>query len=388
MKENKNANLQKFASFGLAGAILLFGGYEYFSGSDSEKKFGDVAKDPVSVFDQLRTSEDVVIKRDPLVEGPLPEQAPLPAVPREPDAEKNSSLPAAKEPETPAPKPKEISCSEQDWRMGLCDRPGYTPPPTRNENVSLASVSSTVAPRTLSGGSQVRREPTEAPAPPNYAASSPSSGGGGDMWGQISSSGVQSIKGGTPDYVGPVIKAHCRVLAVIVDAVRVSDNDNAPETITLRVKGPMPACNLPKIPGGLTLGGKATMSADRKGVRGNIHLCTDPDPSRPSRSCKGAIESITGEDFLEGQIYDESMFGIVLEFGINTLGFFAMKDLIGSASKIESIWEAATNAEIQKNFQTMVAKGAAKVNEAWSGRSIKIAKDAPVIVTFQEDAAL
>jgi hypothetical protein len=412
MKQDKREQFQKYAAFGVAGILFLVAYSIFFSETKQQKRMGDMADEKVSVFDELRTSEGVALKPDPLL-AEADKAAPadkvasadkpastVPAPLPPPPADAQTALPAslssqtpsqAAEPAAPTQKTTETvaaasPCSDHDWKLGNCDRatppkPAADPEKKRPEGLTLAKL--------VASNEERPSRPQATSRPSSTAQSRPSSAAAGndDMWVNLAS-GIRQLKGAAPEYAGPIIKNRCRVMALIMDGVRVSDSQGSAETITLNVKGPMPGCQLPDIKGGLILGAEATISPNRKWITAKVTQCSDPNPKRPTRPCKGVVESITGEDGLEGQVYDQSFFGAMLEFGINAMGFVFLKDLAGSASKVENVWSASATIQIADSFQQMLAKGAAKVSEAFSGREIHLVRGAPVIVTFTEDVVL
>lgn len=401
VKESQKEALQKYGRILAGVGVISFGVYQFFAGSPSEQRMGSLAKEELSVFDQLRTDEEISLKPDPLLDPlkdqgqlalPAADAAPLAAAAQVspdlvPPPAPSVAIPveekgAVSEPVKVAKAAPASECSEEKWKLGDCDAPtkkAVEPPAPRPaaSGVTLASLTS-------SREAPPRPSRVESPrAETRVMASS----GNAEMWGQLSSS-VREMKGAVPEYSGPVIKAHCRVMALVMDGVRVSDSQGGGETITLNVKGPMPGCSLPDISGGLVLGADAAISPNRKWITARVSKCSDTGSRRPSRPCKAVVESITGEDGLEGQVYDQSFFGAMLEFGINAMGFVFLKDLAGSASKVENVWSASATIQIADSFQQMLAKGAAKVSEAFSGREIHLVRGAPVIVTFTEDVIL
>jgi hypothetical protein len=414
MKQDKKENLQKYAAFGVAGILFLVAYSIFFSETKQQKRMGDIADEKVSVFDELRTDEGIKLRPDPLLaeadktppadktaSAGLPAASSVSAESLPPPSEKAaadlpealSSPPPAKAEAEPAPVKKTTeavadssTCSDHDWKLGNCDR--ATPPKTapapevkRPEGLTLAKLVASNEERPS------RPQPTSQPASTSQSRPSSVAASNDDMWVNLAS-GIRQLKGAAPEYAGPIIKNRCRVMALVMDGVRVSDSQGTAETITLNVKGPMPGCQLPDIKGGLILGAEATISPNRKWITAKVTQCSDPNPKRPTRPCKGVVESITGEDGLEGQVYDQSFFGAMLEFGINAMGFVFLKDLAGSASKVENVWSASATIQIADSFQQMLAKGAAKVSEAFSGREIHLVRGAPVIVTFTEDVVL
>lgn len=345
--------------------VIIWGINELFSGDTNATRHGDIANEKVSVFDRLRANEEVEMPVDPL-DKPLAEKK-TPKRPNEITESRDVDFnldPKPEEAEKVAePQTGTPPCSVSEWELGNCD----TPP----QNIKMVSTKKVV--------------PTQ-PKERTPSQVQPSTSEDEDMWASLKGEKIATIDGVSAAPVGPLVKAHCRMLGLIQDSVVVSDSGRK-EIITLTIKGPLPGCTMPNVRG-FTVGAVANISPNKKWITGKLTTCTDPNPRRPSVSCEGVVESITGRDVLEGEIYDKSFFGVLLEAAINTSGIYMLKDLAVAASQVDNVWSANTSASIVTSFQQVIAQGAANIRQGFSGREIHLPPGAPVVITFTKDVSL
>lgn len=341
--------------------------------SKTLKNADDTKIDP---FASLRADE--VIRAEP--DDFDKKIAELDKAPRQQRAEeiKSPEKPFVDEDVKPSSKATPTKCTRDRFLLGECDK--ITEAAQEDENIhenSVIRLSSYTSPRS---DDSHPRAPTRRLLEPNH--SNLASNDGPNPWARLSG-GIREIQGTTAHYSDAVIRANCRVMALIEDAITVSDSGRI-EYVTLRVKGPMPGCRLPQT-AGLRIGAEAKLSPNGRWIVASVKNCSDSSPTRPTAHCRGVVQSITGADVLEGEIYDRSFFGIILEAAINLSTFPLLRDMTDAAAKTENLWSASATAQIAASFQDVIARGAAKVAKAFSGREISLAPGAPVIVTFSED---
>lgn len=364
----------------IAGPFLV---YNSFFSSHSDESISEVRE--MDVFDSLRSSErieelslDDPIKRA-IEEPDFQEKSPSKKLDKEP----------AKMPErvqVKAERLEDTSCPEIERVLGNCASQGDTgsQPSKRVRRVEVKT-----ALKTVSYG------PDEAPPEPQRVraraveSSSPSAAepkeSGVAAWANLMSSEVKTLEGRSTLYPGEVIRAGCRVLGVIQDELMVSAAEE--HVLTINVRGALDGCRLPPVTG-LRLIGSARLNKIENAISASISTCSDLSGRRRSVACKAQVKSITGRDTLEGEIYDRSHWGTLVEFLMATGAAPVVGRLTETASTAKTLWGAHAAGQVATSLQRTVDRVAQKISRAFEGREINLARNATVIVTFTEDVAL
>lgn len=180
------------------------------------------------------------------------------------------------------------------------------------------------------------------------------------------------------------IKAGCRFLGVIQDAIRV--NSGFTNNITVNIRNPIGRCQLPVE--ALKLKGVVSMYNLETGFTGKIDTCTIPSSNLSSQPCQATVESIDGSDVLEGKIYDEEYYGIFFDALLATASAPFLAKIAETAATASTYWGAEAASISSSAISKAIERVTAKVNKKFEGREIRVPENALVIITFDADAVL
>lgn len=326
----------------------------FFSGPSDQIKEETLGLDP---FAKLRAAETIeVVKKDPV-------QLALDAPPEIKAPPKAKIVEAEPEPTSPR-----TECDELDRIMENCPGGESTEVTSKPEFKKVVYVE--------------QKNRLEHSPPIIKVSKTPNQLAG---WSGLVSGEVNSLEGKSSLYPGPVIRAGCRVLGVIQDELRV--NSGEPHMLTINVRGPLNGCTLPPV-SGIRLVASAKLNSLQNRINASVHTCSDTSSNRKSVECKAQVKSITGADGLEGEIYDQSGWGVLIEFLMATASAPVIGQLAQTASTATTLWGAHAASRVAESMQRSVERISQKITRAFEGREIKLARNATVIVTFSNDTVL
>lgn len=291
-----------------------------------------------------------------------------------------------KSPDTPTTtvdRPNDNGCSSADRILGT---EGCSPQPTTTPNggVNLVSHTNTTKSKNSidtqkSGVAPIVQEPElRTAATPRH-----------DLlkWKELASEEISVTQGRQTVYEDRVIRAGCRVMAVLEDGMIVTSGGE-PHDFTVNVRGALDGCTLPQTDG-IRLVGTAKMDNQGKYVIATISTCSDRNPKRKSVSCKGArVKSLTGSDLLEGDLYDNTGWGIFFESLAAVAMTPAIAKLTETASTAKTIFQSSMSQSIADTMTKQLAKISDKIAGVFDGKEIRTPENAVVIILFKDDVIL
>lgn len=259
----------------------------------------------------------------------------------------------------------EIPCRASDILLGRND---CQPPPT---NTSTGSNSSSNNPPS----GQLVAQNTQTPRHPLL------------MWRDIQNNAPETIRGRQTHYHGPVVRAGCRLLAVIEDELIIPTNYE--HHLVVNVRGALNDCQMPNVEG-IRLVGKAKLAPGERYVIASVDRCSDSNPNRKSVDCQGkaVIKSITGADMLEGDLYDEAGWSIFWESVLAVGMTPAIAKLTQTAASAETIFTAATAGSIASTLTQALNRISQKISAVFDGKEIRIPDNSTVVIVFTDDVVL